>query len=194
MKYAPKLLKSVACILACLVLALGLLSLPPSPAEAASNKIPRTLGPTTKAHMQVRTGETPGTIIISNAARTLDVVLDGNTVARYKIGIGREGFTWTGTAVIGRKAEWPSWRPPAEMRARQPGLPKMVVPGPHNPLGARALYLFQNGKDTLYRIHGTNDASSVGGGVTSGCFRLTNSDVLDLYAAIRTGTKVIVRN
>lgn len=194
MKYAPKLLKSVACILACLILALGLLSLAPGPAEAASNKIPRTLGPTTKAHMQVRTGETPGTIIISNAARTLDVVLDGDTVARYKIGIGREGFTWTGTAVIGRKAEWPSWRPPAEMRARQPGLPKMVVPGPHNPLGARALYLFQNGKDTLYRIHGTNDASSVGGGVTSGCFRLTNSDVLDLYAATRTGTKVIVRN
>lgn len=194
MKYAPKLLKSVVCILACLVLALGLLSLPPSPAEAASGKIPRSHGPVTKTHMQVRTGENPGTIIISNSARTLDVVLDGDTVARYKIGIGREGFTWTGTTVIGRKAEWPTWRPPAEMRARQPGLPDMVVPGPHNPLGARALYLFQNGKDTLYRIHGTNDASSVGGGVTSGCFRLTNSDVLDLYAATRTGTKVIVRN
>lgn len=194
MTYAARLLKSVACILACLILALGLLSLPPSPAEAASGKIPRSHGPSTKVHLQVRTGEAIGTIIISNSARTLDVVLDSETVARYKIGIGRDGFTWTGTTTIGRKAEWPSWRPPAEMRARQPDLPDMVVPGPHNPLGARALYLFQNGKDTLYRIHGTNDASSVGGGVTSGCFRLTNTDVLDLYAAARTGTKVIVRN
>lgn len=194
MKYAPRLLKNAACILACLILALGLLSLPPSPVEAASSKIPRSLGPTTKVHMQMRTGERAGTIIISNSARTLDVVLDSDTVARYRVGIGRDGFTWTGTAVIGHKAEWPSWRPPAEMRARQPGLPNVVVPGPHNPLGARALYLFQNGKDTLYRIHGTNDASSVGGGVTSGCFRLTNSDVLDLYAATGTGTKVIVRN
>lgn len=194
MQYAPKLLKNAASILACLLLALGLLSLAPSPVHAVSGKIPRSLGPTTMTHVQARTGEKAGTIIISNSARTLDVVLNNTTVARYRIGIGRDGFTWTGTAVIGRKAEWPSWRPPAEMRARQPGLPKIVVPGPHNPLGARALYLFQNGKDTLYRIHGTNDASSVGGSVTSGCFRLTNSDVLNLYAATRTGTKVIVRN
>lgn len=194
MTRVPNMLKNAASILACLILALALLSLSPNPVQAASSKIPRSHGPATKVHMQVQTAEKPGTIIISNSARTLDVVLDHKTVARYKIGIGREGFTWTGTAVIARKAEWPSWRPPAEMRARQPGLPEMVVPGPHNPLGARALYLFQDGKDTLYRIHGTNDASSVGGGVTSGCFRLTNSDVLDLYASTRTGTKVIVRN
>lgn len=194
MQYAPRLLKNAASVLACLLLALGLLSLAPSPVHAVSGKIPRSLGPETMTHVQVRTGEKAGTIIISNSARTLDVVVNNTTVARYRIGIGRDGFTWTGTAVIGRKAEWPSWRPPAEMRARQPGLPEVVVPGPHNPLGARALYLFQNGKDTLYRIHGTNDASSVGGSVTSGCFRLTNSDVLNLYAATRTGTKVIVRD
>ncbi|WP_306260784.1 L,D-transpeptidase [Pararhizobium sp. IMCC21322] len=194
MIHTSKLLKNFAYILACLTLALGLLSLSPNPVEGASNKIPRTHGPATKVRMQLQTGEISGTIIISNSARTLDVVQDRKTVVRYKIGIGREGFTWTGTAVVGRKAEWPTWRPPAEMRARQPGLPETVVPGPHNPLGARALYLFQNGKDTLYRIHGTNDASSVGGGVTSGCFRLSNSDVLDLYANIPTGTKVIVRN
>lgn len=194
MIHTSKLLKNIGYILACLILALGLLSLSPNPVAAASYKVPRSHGPITKVQMQLQTGEKPGTIIISNSNRTLDVILDRKTIARYKIAIGRKGFSWTGTAIVGRKAEWPSWRPPAEMRSRQPGLPKMVVPGPHNPLGARALYLFQNGKDTLYRIHGTNDAGSIGGGVTSGCFRLSNSDVLDLYANIPTGTKVIVRN
>lgn len=184
----------LATLAAGLMMAISVLSFDAGPAYAGSYKVPRTHGPTTKTRVQIKTGEAPGTIIISNSAKTLDVVIDRNTVARYRIGIGREGFTWTGTVTIGRKAEWPSWTPPADMRAREPGLPKTVAPGPHNPLGARALYLFRNGRDTLYRIHGTNDAGSVGGFVTAGCFRLTNADVLDLYASTPKGTRVIVRN
>lgn len=191
---APIPFSAFATLLAGLLVTLAVASMSLGPAHAGSYKVPRTHGPTTKTQMQISTGEKPGTIIISNQARTLDVVIDRKTVARYKIGIGREGFTWTGTVKIGRKAEWPSWTPPAEMRAREPGLPKTVAPGPHNPLGARALYLFKNGRDTLYRIHGTNDAGSVGGFVTAGCFRLTNADVLELFASTPTGTKVIVRN
>ena len=99
---------------------------------------------------------------------------------------------WTGTVKVGGKAEWPDWRPPAEMRQRDPSLPEMMPAGPYNPLGARALYLFNGKRDTLYRIHGTNDAPSVGGFVSSGCFRMTNADVLELYSQVRIGAKVIV--
>ena len=157
-------------------------------------KVPRDHGPSTKRIVTLQTGESPGTILISNSARTLDVVLDGQSVARYRIGIGRDGFSWTGVTTVGQKAEWPPWRPPSEMRQRDPQLPDMVPPGPLNPLGARALYLYNQGRDTLYRIHGTNDASSIGGYVTSGCFRLTNADVLELYGTVPVGTKVVVRD
>ena len=168
--------------------------LPGEIVRAERLKIPRSHGPATKTIMTLTTGEAPGTILISNSARTLDLVLDGQKVARYRIGIGRDGFSWTGVVTVGQKAEWPSWRPPSEMRQREPQLPDMVPPGPLNPLGARALYLYNNGRDTLYRIHGTNDVSSVGGYVTSGCFRLTNADVLELYATVPVGTKVVVRD
>jgi lipoprotein-anchoring transpeptidase ErfK/SrfK len=163
-------------------------------ASADALRVPRTHGPTTRRTVARATGEQPGTILISNRARTLDVVLDAQKVARYRIGIGRDGFTWTGTVRVGGKAEWPSWRPPSEMRQRQPKLPEMVPPGPFNPLGARALYLFRGGRDTLYRIHGTNDAATVGGYVTSGCFRMTNADILELYRKTAVGTTVIVSN
>ncbi len=156
-------------------------------------KVPRSHGLASKEILALQTGERPGTIIISTQDRTLDVVQDAGTVARYSIGVGRDGFTWTGTVKVGRKAEWPTWRPPAEMRQRDPGLPELVPPGPHNPLGARALYLYKNGKDTLYRIHGTNDSGSVGGFVSSGCFRLSNKDVLELFNNVKIGTKVIVK-
>jgi lipoprotein-anchoring transpeptidase ErfK/SrfK len=131
--------------------------------------------------------------VISNAERTLHVILGNGKAARYEISVGRDGFTWTGVTYVGAKAEWPAWRPPAEMRQRQPDLPTYVPPGPYNPLGARALYLYSGGKDTLYRIHGTNNAATIGRYETSGCFRLSNADVLELFEKVKTGTKVIVR-
>lgn len=166
------------------------LALGPRTADAA--KVPRTHGPSTRRLINLNTEAKPGTILISNRARTLDVVQSASTVLRYTIGIGREGFEWTGTVSVQRKTEWPSWRPPTEMRARQPELPDQVPPGPLNPLGARALYLYKDGRDTLYRIHGTNDAATVGGYVTSGCFRMTNADILELYPRVAIGTRVIV--
>jgi len=107
---------------------------------------------------------------------------------RYGIGVGREGFTWSGTQTISRKAEWPDWTPPAEMIARQPYLPRYMAGGPGNPLGARAMYL----GSTIYRIHGTNDPSTIGGRVSSGCIRLKNEDVIDLYSRVNVGSKVVV--
>ncbi|MEL6801980.1 MAG: L,D-transpeptidase, partial [Pseudomonadota bacterium] len=133
-----------------------------------------------------------GTIEISNADRLLHFVHGNGRAAEYDISVGRDGFLWTGTTVIGRKAKWPDWRPPAKMRARQPDLPAHVPPGPYNPLGARAIYLYASGRDTLYRIHGTNNAATVGGFETSGCFRMSNADVLELYEQVRAGAKVIV--
>ena len=156
-------------------------------------KVPRTHGERTMQVVTYPSSEKPGTINISNADRTLHRVLGGGRAERYRISVGRDGFTWTGITIVGRKAEWPAWRPPSEMRKRQPSLPDYVPPGPYNPLGARAIYLFSNGRDTLYRIHGTNSAGTVGGYETSGCFRLTNADVMDLYQKVQNGTKVIVR-
>ena len=156
-------------------------------------KVPRNHGQRTMQIVPFASRETPGTIIISNADRTLHRVLGGGKAERYDVSIGREGFTWTGVTHVRAKKEWPGWRPPSDMRRRDPSLPDYVPPGPYNPLGARALYLYQGGRDTLYRIHGTNSAETVGGYETSGCFRLTNADILDLFSKVSTGTKVIVR-
>lgn len=160
--------------------------------ERRSDPVPRSHGPATKRYVTTGTNEKPGTILISTASRTLDLVLAPGKAARYSIGVAKDGFVWSGTVKVGRKAEWPDWRPPEEMRLRDPDLPEMVPAGPYNPLGARAIYLFKGGQDTLYRIHGTNDAPSVGGFVSSGCFRMTNADVLELYSQVRIGAKVIV--
>lgn len=163
------------------------------PAQATKPKrVPRTLGPVTRRVVAHQTVHPPGTIEISNADRLLHFVHGNGRAAEYDISVGRDGFLWTGTTVIGRKAKWPDWRPPAEMRARQPDLPAHVPPGPYNPLGARAIYLYASGRDTLYRIHGTNNAATVGGFETSGCFRMSNADVLELYEQVRAGAKVIV--
>lgn len=165
-----------------------------SGAAFADNKaVPRDLGQHTREIVEYQSNERPGTIIISNAERTLHIVMGDGKAARYQISVGREGFTWTGTVTVGRKAKWPEWRPPAEMRQRDPSLPDMVPAGPYNPLGARALYLYAGGRDTLYRIHGTNNAPTVGNYETSGCFRLTNADVIELFQTVPEGTKVIVR-
>jgi lipoprotein-anchoring transpeptidase ErfK/SrfK len=135
-----------------------------------------------------RTHEAPGTIIIDTPNTHLYFLLGNGKAVRYGIGVGREGFTWSGTQTISRKAEWPDWTPPAEMIARQPYLPRYMAGGPGNPLGARAMYL----GNTIYRIHGTNDPSTIGGRVSSGCIRLTNADVIDLYNRVNIGTKIIV--
>jgi lipoprotein-anchoring transpeptidase ErfK/SrfK len=132
--------------------------------------------------------EAPGTIIIDTPNTYLYLVLGNGQAMRYGIGIGRDGFTWSGTQTITRKAEWPDWTPPAEMIARQPYLPRHMTGGPGNPLGARAMYL----GGTIYRIHGTNAPETIGTRVSSGCLRLTNEDVIDLYSRVSVGTKVIV--
>jgi lipoprotein-anchoring transpeptidase ErfK/SrfK len=134
------------------------------------------------------TREAPGTVIIDTPNTYLYYVLGNGQAIRYGIGIGRDGFTWSGTQSVTRKAEWPDWTPPPEMIARQPYLPRQMAGGPGNPLGARAMYL----GGTVYRIHGTNAPETIGTRVSSGCIRLTNADVTDLYARVNVGTKVIV--
>jgi lipoprotein-anchoring transpeptidase ErfK/SrfK len=135
------------------------------------------------------TAEKPGTVIIDTGKRYLFLVLGDRKAVRYGVGVGREGFAWKGEQRISRKAEWPDWRPPEEMREREPDLPEFVEGGPGNPLGARAIYL----GNSLYRIHGTLYPDTIGRAVSSGCIRLTNDDVSDLYERVRIGTKVIVR-
>ena len=135
-----------------------------------------------------RTSEQPGTIVIDTPNTYLYLVLGNGKAMRYGIGVGREGFTWSGTQTISKKAEWPDWTPPAEMLERQPYLPRFMAGGPGNPLGARAMYLGAS----VYRIHGTNDPSTIGHRVSSGCIRLTNDDVADLYSRVNLGTKVVV--
>jgi lipoprotein-anchoring transpeptidase ErfK/SrfK len=135
-----------------------------------------------------RTGELPGTIVIDTPNTYLYLVLGNGRALRYGIGVGREGFTWSGTQNVSKKAEWPDWTPPPEMIERQPYLPRFMAGGPGNPLGARAMYL----GGSVYRIHGTNDPSTIGHRVSSGCIRLTNEDVSDLYSHVNVGTKVVV--
>ena len=138
--------------------------------------------------VQFSGSEAPGTIIIDTANTYLYYVLGSGRAIRYGIGVGREGFTWSGVETIARKAEWPDWIPPAEMVARQPYLPRWVAGGPGNPLGARALYL----GNTAYRIHGTNQPATIGGHVSSGCIRMLNEDVMDLFDRVQVGTRVVV--
>jgi lipoprotein-anchoring transpeptidase ErfK/SrfK len=135
-----------------------------------------------------RTGEAPGTIVIDTPNTYLYLVLGNGRAVRYGIGVGREGFTWAGTQNVTKKAEWPDWTPPPEMIERQPYLPRFMAGGPGNPLGARAMYL----GGSVYRIHGTNDPTTIGHRVSSGCIRLTNDDVSDLYSRVNVGTKVVV--
>ena len=134
------------------------------------------------------TSEAPGTVIIDTGNTALYYVLGQGRAIRYGVGVGREGFTWSGVQTISRKAEWPDWHPPAQMIARQPYLPRFMAGGPGNPLGARAMYL----GSSEYRIHGTNDPSTIGKFVSSGCIRLTNEDVADLFSRVDVGTKVVV--
>jgi lipoprotein-anchoring transpeptidase ErfK/SrfK len=134
------------------------------------------------------TNEAPGTVVIDTPNTFLYLVLGNGRALRYGIGVGREGFTWAGTKIVEKKAQWPDWHPPQEMIERQPYLPRFMAGGPGNPLGARAMYL----SGSVYRIHGTNAPQTIGQRVSSGCIRLTNADVSDLYERITVGAKVVV--
>ncbi len=158
---------------------------PDEPGDVASDEL---AAPLRRQVVAYPSSEPPGTVIIDTAHAFLYLTLGGGKALRYGIGVGREGFTWSGVETISRVAEWPDWIPPAEMVARQPYLPRWVGGGPGNPLGARALYL----GNTDYRIHGTNDPSSIGKHMSSGCIRMLNADVIDLYGRVGIGTKVVV--
>ena len=134
--------------------------------------------------------DAPGTIVVDTFARRLYYVQQGGMATRYAIAVGREGISFRGSGVIGRKAEWPSWTPPAAMLKRRPDLPRFMNGGINNPLGARALYLYNGGRDTLFRIHGTNEPWTIGQAVSSGCIRMMNDDVMDLYSRVRVGASV----
>jgi lipoprotein-anchoring transpeptidase ErfK/SrfK len=157
----------------------------PEDGNGSSSVVPERLR---RANVAFSTSEAPGTVIIDTGNTALYYVLGQGRAIRYGVGVGREGFTWSGVQTISRKAEWPDWHPPAEMIARQPYLPRYMAGGPGNPLGARAMYL----GGTVYRIHGTNAPGTIGTRVSSGCIRLTNEDVADLYSRVNVGTKVVV--
>jgi lipoprotein-anchoring transpeptidase ErfK/SrfK len=146
----------------------------------------------TRKEVNDPTGQPAGTLTINTRERKLYLSEGGGRALQYGIGVGRQGFAWKGVAEIGRKAFWPGWTPPAEMLARQRGLPVHMDGGMENPLGARALYLFEGKKDTLFRIHGTNEPDSIGKAVSSGCIRMMDADVMDLYGRVAKGTPVVV--
>ena len=154
------------------------------------------LGPngtrTTREEVPNATRQPPGTIVIDTSTRHLYYTEANGQALRYGIGVGREGFAWKGVAKVQRKAEWPAWIPPSDMMKRRPDLPPRMEGGIDNPLGARALYLFQGSRDTLFRIHGTNEPDTIGKAVSSGCIRMMNADVIDLYQRVPIGTKVVV--
>ena len=158
---------------------------PAGPVEADTSVLPERLR---RTMVTLNTREAPGTVIIDTGNTVLYYVLGQGRAIRYGVGVGREGFTWSGVQTISNKAEWPDWHPPAQMIARQPYLPRFMAGGPGNPLGARAMYLGAS----EYRIHGTNDPATIGKFVSSGCIRLTNEDVIDLFNRVSVGTKVVV--
>jgi lipoprotein-anchoring transpeptidase ErfK/SrfK len=147
---------------------------------------------TTQKTIADPTGEAAGTLTINTRQRKLYYSLGGGEAVQYSIAVGKAGFAWKGQATIGRKAFWPGWTPPKEMLERRPELPEHMDGALNNPLGARALYLFQGKTDTLFRIHGTNEPKSIGTAASSGCIRMHNADVIDLYNRVTTGTKVVV--
>jgi lipoprotein-anchoring transpeptidase ErfK/SrfK len=193
-----RILTGFACALAMLT-ATGSLAAPAGKARnydhtvAGTDPVARFFGfstsPVPRTTVSYPTRHKPGTIVINTTERRLYLVLGNGQALRYGIGVGRIGFTWAGTTRVSAKREWPGWTPPAQMHRRQPGLPKYMPGGPDNPLGARALYL----GSTLYRIHGSNEPETIGQAVSSGCFRLTNEDVIDLYNRVRVGATVVVQ-
>lgn len=165
-----------------------LITFPPTDLTKIPKKFRRQIVPYEGRHW-------PGTIIVDTAERHLYLILENREAMRFGVGVGREGFRWAGLADIERKVMWPRWTPPPEMVERDPNAAKWkdgMPGGPDNPLGARALYLFQNGRDTLYRLHGTNAPTSIGKALSSGCIRMINEDVIELYRRCPVGTRVVV--
>jgi lipoprotein-anchoring transpeptidase ErfK/SrfK len=160
------------------------------PGRVSSAEVVISEGPYARQMVFFRSNEPPGTLVIHTSERFVYVVQGNNRALRYGIGVGREGFQWAGLVRVSRKAEWPDWRPPPEMIARQPYLPRFMAGGSGNPMGARALYL----GSTVFRIHGTNQPETIGHAISSGCFRLANGDIIDLYERVPLGTKVVVRH
>jgi lipoprotein-anchoring transpeptidase ErfK/SrfK len=158
--------------------------------ELAQRARPRSGSPVRKEIVDYQTKHKPGTIVIETDERRLYLVLEDGKAMKYGVGVGRDGFTWSGTHRITRKAEWPGWTPPPQMRKRVPDLPAYMPGGPDNPLGARALYI----GSTLYRVHGTSEPWSIGQAVSSGCIRLTNDDVADLYERVNVGAMIVVNH
>ena len=165
---------------------------PPNYVGGANYRLPKEFR---RQVVKYETKEKPGTIVIDPSKRFLYLVMEDGEAMRYGVGVGREGFAWSGRARIQRKAEWPNWTPPAEMIKRRPDLAKYrggMPGGPDNPLGARAMYLYKGSQDTMYRIHGTNEPWTIGQAMSSGCIRLVNDDVTDLYERVKIGTRVVV--
>ena len=142
--------------------------------------------------VQYHRKEAPGTIVVDSDAHYLYYVLADNKAIRYGVTVGEEALSWYGIAKVGRKAEWPTWTPTADIKKRLGNVPNFVEGGPHNPMGARGIYLYQGDKDTLFRIHGTNQPEYIGQSISSGCIRMTNEDVIDLYNRVKTGSIVVV--
>jgi lipoprotein-anchoring transpeptidase ErfK/SrfK len=160
------------------------------PGRISTEEVSITDGPYARQMVLFRSGEAPGTVVIHTSERFLYIVQGNGRALRYGIGVGREGFQWSGQVQVSRKAEWPDWRPPPDMLQRQPYLPRFMAGGPGNPMGARAMYL----GSTVFRIHGTNQPETIGEAISSGCFRLANGDVIDLYSKVPLGTKVVIRH
>ncbi|WP_434064242.1 L,D-transpeptidase [Pararhizobium gei] len=205
MKYAFKSLAAAGLVAAVLFGATGASAFMPGKTENSVSRSDVTLASTQqkkppqkywRTKVRFKTNEAPGTIIVDTNNRFLYYIDGPNRATRYGIGVGREGFGWSGVVKVGRKAEWPSWTPPAEMRVREAKkghiLPAVQEGGIDNPLGARAMYLFKGGRDTIFRIHGTNQPWTIGQNMSSGCIRMMNKDVEHLYERASIGTKVVV--
>jgi len=163
--------------------------LKPSPVASSTNAgAVASVSPIAREIVDYDGREKPGTIIVNSPERRLYLVLDDGKALRYGVGVGRPGFEWGGVKTISRKQEWPGWTPPSQMLKRRPDLPRFMAGGIKNPLGARAMYL----GGTLYRIHGSNEPQTIGQAVSSGCIRMTNDDVTDLYERVRVGTRVVI--
>ncbi|PRD41784.1 L,D-transpeptidase [Phyllobacterium phragmitis] len=160
----------------------------PGPAPSTPHAGNENADRSTRQRIAYQSQEPVGTIVIDTVSRRLYLIEAGGFAQRYQVGVGREGYGWHGTERISAKRQWPDWRPPADMLARRPDLPRHMAGGPDNPLGARALYL----GETLYRIHGSNEPETVGAAASSGCFRMTNTDVIDLYERVGVGARVRV--
>ena len=175
---------------------LGALFAPAQPLQQASvptdlQVAPRVAG-MTHVTMKDPTEERPGTITVDTKNRWLYLSMEDGEAMRYDIGVGRDGFAWSGQAYVGRRAEWPTWTPPSDMLKRRPDIPHFMKGGIDNPLGARAMYLYNGKGDTMFRIHGTNEPDTIGQAVSSGCIRLLNADVIDLYNRVKVGARVVV--